>query len=424
MSAWITSPAFALVALVGCGPITVSLRPPVWSRDLRGPLAPAWQSYIDNFPYEQAGIAIGNDGLIAGYDGLHLIDSVTGRDRWVTSLSDGRVLATVVSGSKILVLFELAMPAPSRLNNFRFARIDPGSGAKLWSIDVTDNVDPVSLEADAAGFSYAAVDNHDFEEFKQIRGGGNSVLHPHVVRANWDDGIAVWTRPLPEITGRDNPVHAIRVTLAATSTLLVHTTFLYDGGGLDAFAADAGTELWQVDNLSGPELDNRVILPLDNGQVLLTWPTSFGTAYQLRRVDSGATVASGNLTGLGAPDAQYADFTVTGHLLYAWSESNRILSATDLNRKEELWKVKTDGSDNADDQHPTRRLSLQAGTLYVGSNDGRIYAVNPQDGHILWRVAVPGGIRGPRRSPVVFKHHFVLDVGTGVSAYTVPDSGR
>jgi outer membrane protein assembly factor BamB len=417
MPAGILSSAVALVALGACGPITVSEGPAVWSRDLRGgPFIPvAKQSYINNSAWQQTGIAIGNDVLIA-HGQLHLMDSATGRDRWVTSSEmDWSVSAYVVSGSKILALYEQASPR-SNVTNFRFARIDPRSGAELWHIDVADNVDAVSLEADPAGFSYAAVDNHNSEAFLRMPG-DSAVLHPYVVRASWGDGNAAWTRKLREPPGQNNPVHAIGVTATSTATLLVHTASLRDGGGLDAFAAHSGTQLWHADILSAAEVDHWVILPLDNGQALLTGPTNFGAAYQLRRIDTGAAVASGSLTELGVPEAGYWDFIVAGHVLYGWSESDRILSATDLNRKERLWKVKTDGSDN--NRHVTRSLSLQSGTLYMGSNDGRIYAVNARDGRVFWRVAVRSALPERYPSPVVFQRRFVVDDGT-VSAFDVP----
>ena len=109
----------------------------------------------------------------------------------------------------------------------------------------------------------------------------------------------------------------------------------------------------------------------------------------------------------------WAGGTVLGHAQMNWPQlsfnnahlgfnpSETTLSVSNVGSLRQVWTFSTQGS-----------LSLPAvvdETLYIGSGDGHVYAVNANTGALIWKALLAGG--GTSASPIVANG--IVYIGTG-----------
>lgn len=244
---------------------------------------------------------------------------------------------------------------------------------------------------------------------------------PFLVRTNWNqfhfspdlDGLNPYENVLsPRTASRlglkwSFPTHYY---IYSPPAVVDGVAYIASVDAMHALDATTGTELW-VFPINGRVLDAAAV---SNGRVFVGG-AEFGDLYALRASDGKELWHIADFSGGGA--------TVVGDVVYVGNLANQ-LCAIGAEDGHELWCF--------DAGHPLNDIYVPAvvnRTVYAGSTDGNVYAVDAATGDLLWSYATNGYVDGPAvvdgvvYAPSWDNNLYALDSATGVLLWKFATGG-
>ena len=336
-----------------------------------------------------------NDTLyVATLNGyLHAIDLIDGTEKWTFPNSDPTVtdLVDIVTN-----------PAINDSGDTIYVAERDGSTRRLWAIDTSDGTkkwvfpdsDPAVASIGRTDESSPAVDRNGLVYSGESDGDSDGNF-----RAIQPNGIQKWVYDVNEEVEGDAIVD--RTGGAYDGYIYVGV----DGGRVMQFAPDStGTPEWEF--AVGPDIETAPVLS-DDGSIVYVLGEN-GTVYAINASDGSSAWGSNPDT-----DGSYHDSNpVVDTSGSAYNGSIYIMNSDqDGIEGAYLSSVKADGSGFNWERVPVKDAAAASpehsksspavgldGTIYVGSDDNHLYAINPSDGSVKWRINLGADVRS---SPTV-----------------------
>lgn len=253
---WVILATLAVVAVsAAAGVVTwdARVRPPptaepapAWSASLGPPANPVPSAILADSASIQRGLQLAG-GMLLVRDGgrLRALDPGGGQERWrFPTGPDGPGSPEVVSfvadvrGTAVLARGRTGGGAPDGL----VALLDSATGRPRWQRRVGGDVFPGSLAVGPAGIQLVAQDPLTFDQLIAKRQRADwSPLHVRLIALD-RTGRPQWRRPLHEVTGGDDPVEDVRVTVAGS--LVVAVSQRQHGARIEVFEGGTGARRW------------------------------------------------------------------------------------------------------------------------------------------------------------------------------------
>jgi outer membrane protein assembly factor BamB len=292
--------------------------------------------------------------LVPSGDGLFAVDAATGERRW-QSEAGGAFTGAALDGETLVVGNVDDVTGRTRVIAFEAATAVP-----LWVFATAGR--PVGVVA-ADGLVFAGTANPP--------GSRTGTLHA----LDGTTGLEVWRLEMDGQVSRPAVVDGV-----------VYVGSLV--GTLRAVDAATGGELWQTDlgdDVLSPAVANGLVYVGSGGTL---FAVDAATGAERWRFDTGA------FTALAAVDQDR---------VYVAGSGDRTLDALDAATGTSLWSYET----SAELGSP----SVAGDTVFVGSADGNLFAVNARDGSERWQIDVGTGLA--TTSSVVFGGIVYVGAGSG-----------
>lgn len=290
---------------------------------------------------------------------LYAVDANSGAELWRAYAGAGVGGGPLVTSDRVVFI--------DRAN--RIHAVDRSSGDPLWTVETGEDL---PLPWGYEGWDYVLPSPILVGE-TVLAGSGNGSLYA----LRLSDGAEEWR---------------FRTEGRVRSTPVVYDGAAYIGSGdgvIYGVSLERGTEVWRFET-RGVGLNSA----------------DFG--FDRRQIQSSATIADGTMW-IGSRDASlYSIDLGTREVRWSYEEGtswvaatpilhdgkifsarsgSRTVRALDARSGEVLWNYVTQG-------FVLCSPAYADGTVYIGSEDGRIYAVNAEDGAVRWSYATGGSIYG------------------------------
>jgi outer membrane protein assembly factor BamB len=398
---WVTLATLAVVAVsAAAGVVTwdAQVRPPTaepaepapaWSAYLGSPANPVSSAAQVGSASIQPGPPLAPNLQLAGgtvhvRDGgrLRALDPVGGQERWrFPAGPDGPGTPEVVSfvadvdGTAVLARGRTGGGAPDGL----VALLDPATGRPRWQRRVGGDVFPNSLAVGPAGIQLVAQDPLTFDQLIAKRQRADwSPVHVRLIALD-RAGRPRWRRPLHEVTGDDDPVEDVRVTVAGSRVVAVSQR--QHGARIEVFEAGTGVRSWsRPAERAGGVLAWRDRLLLDLGDRRPSVRARDGVPLRVDFLPAGAAT----------PTSDPASSQLRGDILHVFAGGQ--LAAVDLAADRTRWQLRTGVAYYPPELVVGQREAFNAsavgerdGLVLVLARDRCLYVVDDQTGAAVGR---------------------------------------
>jgi outer membrane protein assembly factor BamB len=291
---------------------------------------------------------------------LRALDPRGGQERWrFPAGPEGSGTLEVVSfvaddrGTAVLARGRTGGGGPDGL----VALLDPASGRPRWQRRVGGDVFPNSLAVGPAGIQLAAQDPLTFDQLISKRQRADwSPLHVRLIALD-GTGRPRWREPLHEVTGDDDPIEDVRVTV--TGSRVVAVSQRQHGARIEVFEAGTGARSWSR--------------PVDRAGDVLAWRDrlllDLGDRRPIVRARDGAPLRADFLpAGAPMPTSDPTSYRLRGDTLHVFAGGQ--LAAVDLAADRIRWQLRTGVAFYPSDLGlgPERAFNASA----VGERDGLV----------------------------------------------------
>ena len=316
---------------------------------------------------------------------LHAINIIDGTEKWTFPDSDPAVATTGDFPSD---------PALNDSGDTVYIAERDGSTRRILAIDTSDGTQKWTYGTDRTDESSPAVDRNGVVYI----GASVGSVTGEVYAIN-PDGTEKWTHVTPE---------EVESEVIVDRTGRVYDGFIYvgtDGGSVLQFSPNSVTGDPEWTFATGPDVEVAPALS-DDGSIVYALGEN-GTVYAINASNGNPVWSYNPGTGLDyhdvdpAVDTSGGDYDGTIYIMNSdqGASEGAYLSSVKADGSGLNWSVPVKDPADASPAHSKSSPAVGPdGTIYVGSDDNYIYAINPSDGSVKWRMNL---FANARSSPTV-----------------------